>query len=173
MRPAALRAWFVPLAIWAGSCAQPAQMPQPTPEGEVSPAALKQQIQDLKNQLEDLKKESTALAAQAQELRLRELRLSNELWDIQFTNARLKEQVEVLARAPVERDKYKAKLDALTEEIEWLKKTGVIKDTTHPGTSSAPAEAAIPALINKLMTPPTAPAASAPAPAATSTRPAD
>jgi chromosome segregation ATPase len=79
-------------------------------------------IAKLESQIESLKLDNRLLSARLEEQYSRENRLSAELSRLKFRNAKLAEQIEILAVVPAQRDSYKARCEQLSVEIAGLKK---------------------------------------------------
>jgi len=71
-------------------------------------------IRELKRSVQLLQAENAALTGQAQEVRAREDQLVTTIRQLQAENRQLLEQVRALAVAPADRDRYKARVEALS-----------------------------------------------------------
>lgn len=143
MRWIPVPAWFVLTWVLVGGCRMGQRQASPTTQGADS--AVLRQVKDLEEDVAALKNENAMLSLQVQELNAREKGLSKALSDLQFANTQQTRQIEVLAAAPAERDRYKTLAEQLAievrrleRELEWLR--GVTRTSaTMPSTAPAAA----------------------------------
>ena len=123
---------------------------QPSSRNEAKPADEAQQDQPTTSPADELaavKADNEILHSQINELRVRERRLSDQLRELKFINAQQTKQIEALADAPEQRDKYKRKAEQLEEEAKRLRdQLSLLKyvrvfssPSSQPATSTAPA----------------------------------
>lgn len=89
---------------------------EPPPPPVSQEAALREQIEDLRQQVATLKAENAIHTSRIKELLIRNEALAKGLREQQFANAQQEKQIEALAPAPKERDAYKAQVLELTME---------------------------------------------------------
>jgi len=104
------------LAAVAG-CRPVDQGPQP-----VLQSAEARQIELLRNELQTLETEKAMLATRVREMSGRAKQLEKKVQDLEFKVEQHKDTIVTLARAPIERDKYKDQLKKLEIENAVLKK---------------------------------------------------
>ena len=97
-----------------------AKTPAPTtkPAGPADHADAKK----MRVRIDELRAQNEMLTAKVQSLEFRERLLSGRLRKLQFANERQAGQIRALAKAPVERDRYKAKADSLALRVYKLQK---------------------------------------------------
>jgi len=93
------------------------------PKATTRPAISdKDRIKKLRLQIETLRADNETLASKAQSLEFRERLLSARLRKLQFANDSQASQIRALAKAPVDRDRYKMTVDMLGLTVHKLRK---------------------------------------------------
>ena len=103
---------FVCTAVLSAGCQEPSG-------GEKINAATARD-QELTSQIEALKAQNTVQTSQLLEVRRREDVLIEENRKLQFLRQQHEKQLKLLSNAPLERDKYRAKVKKLNARIEQL-----------------------------------------------------
>ncbi len=111
---------------------------QPTPAHEEAPKPPQDdpEVLVLRERITELENERAVLQGELKHLRRREEIFAQEVKDLRFANKQQARQIEVLRRAPVERDHYKAQVEELTARIKRLEEKLAAKNNgaSTPGT---------------------------------------
>ena len=102
--------------IAASGCGRPQQPTVPAVD------VKEVEIRDLKRTVHLLQTENAALAGQGQEVRGRDDLLVSTIRQLQSENRQLLEQVRALAGAPADRDRYRARAEALSAYVLHLER---------------------------------------------------
>jgi len=87
-----------------------------------SQAQLNGRIADLERENQILRDTNRTLSDRVEELKRREGHLAERVRKLRFANDQQKQQIDVLALAPLERDRYKAQAEVLAAKVGSLEK---------------------------------------------------
>jgi len=87
-----------------------------------SQAQLAGRAADLESENRTLRDTNRTLSERIEELKRRERNLADRVLKLRFTNDQLQRQIDVLATAPLERDRYKAQAEVLAARVNSLEK---------------------------------------------------
>jgi len=88
----------------------------------LSQAQLNGRIADLERENQILRDTNRTLCDRVEELKRREEHLAERVRKLRFANDQQKRQIDVLALAPLERDRYKAQAEVLAAKVSSLEK---------------------------------------------------